>query len=413
VTITVKASSTYSRGGGLSVQDAGAAVGWFAGLDSLGRLYAHGGIGSGTTMDSARRELERYDPATNVWTTLAASIQYQQAACYIVDSQDRIIYATGAVIYPSSFTAGTNRGEIYDPVANSWTALTNTIPNATIQGRRRALSYRDGFGRLVITMGLDGFPSGSLTYQDGGANLGHPIDKWTYTGGASGTWSQITMGGVASNLNPLVRHEAVPTQPTTAGPDGRLYSPNSFYIYWTDAAVTTWQRLDVSTPLLGGGRYSGGSEAAVVHSDGYLYVVGGFKPAPGAGAVPWVIRFDPVAGTAVRLTDLPWAVAGGQLVSFGTCLYLIGGYDLTAAHAEILGYNAVTDTWSTVDTLSVARSGIAVVPTLDGTGYWLYSGNTNVSGQIFGGGSGFSNVLELWIPPSCVSRGRSYAQVVG
>jgi hypothetical protein len=136
-------------------------AGQFLGFDSLGRLLVQGGTWT-TTYNVTHTNLERYDPATDIWTSLAGPADYHSSnVAFAIDSQDRILFAGGHVTGLAGTAVnrfGTDRGYIYDPVANTWTEITR-MPNivewstSVFQGRNTSWAAGASSGELWLLGG--------------------------------------------------------------------------------------------------------------------------------------------------------------------------------------------------------------------------------------------------------------------
>jgi hypothetical protein len=410
MTIAVKASSRFSRNGlgagtGSDTSISSSAI---ACIDSTGRLLVHGRIGSGTTPDVTHKELERYNPANDTWSTLAASQQYVELHGWIIDSSDRIIYATGHVNDPTvGAVVTTIRGEIYDPVGNAWSSIPSLPVGAN--GRYGAMFFKDASGRLNLLTGQRTASVGYSGYQDEVASGGTQTDGWRYSGGASGTWTNIPSTG-ATAAHP--QHEAAgpdPPMDATGHPwavcganvqgatgDLQVYDPGT--AVWTSKASCPEIRT---------------SHSCLWGSDGLLYVAGGWNASAVVYNTSW--KYDPVGNAWTQLANLPRAVGFAPMVEFGGYLYIVGGFGPNPGYAPlsaITRYDKVANTWTdTADVLSVARTRPLVVKSLAGDGFWIYSG------QSVGPGTegGFTNVLEWWVPesPTPTAHPRSFGTILG
>ena len=97
---------------------------------------------------------------------------------------------------------------------------------------------------------------------------------------------------------------------------------------------------------------------------GFLYVIGGVSAGT---AVPNVHRYDPVTDTWTALASMPTARAGAAAASVDNNIFVIGGR-LSADPcsggpyvATVEKYDIDADTWTTVASLSTARSDLAAV----------------------------------------------------
>lgn len=450
MTITVKTPSTFARSGGHNI-----ICGIFtpSGHGATSKLYAHGGIGSGGVYDGSHRELERYNPDTDTWTTLASSIQAQRQTAWRLGQTGDITYVTGLVEFPGLYTS-TSHGEYYDPIANTWTAIASLPDN---QGRRRALFWTDNFGELNVTSGLSSGdpstdrPAGYAGGQEPGDNgLSILGDWWTFPGGPGIPDPTDWTARPSTGFNPIEALVA-PFGRTSPPVQVPVVTANAIWstIIYDDAGVTHVRRVDptgvllFTDPLVAsetsdwtdpfGSQFTapfvgGGGAFEYNPTDAQLYLAGGLGYAFSVGQVScWT--YNLLANTWARIADLPVRTAYATLVWFGGSMYCIGGINpnVTALNT-ILIYNPIANAWlDTGDRLSVARSQVAAVLGVNGDGFWLYSGNS-APGPF---DIGFTNVLEWWEPTGAAHGsgtavanvglgttllkrlGRAYAQVIG
>jgi len=151
-----------------------------------GILYVYSACNAAGTLIS---RLDRYNPATDTWTTRAAPINKHSLPA-------------AAVINGKFYLAGGSDGtvsaqaESYDPASNGWTALP-AMPAVRMGGEGVALN-----GKLYVVGGFD----------DGG-NLGSIA---VYTP-ASNTWASAT-------LSPLI----LPRAPAGGAINGLIYAVGGF-----------------------------------------------------------------------------------------------------------------------------------------------------------------------------------------
>ncbi len=105
------------------------------------------GVGS-----SCRASAEIYDPATDVWTTVAPMPNARMAHAQILLTSGKVLVAVGLNCASGSVASGT----VYDPVANTWTASLGTITAHARPGYGRL-----GDGRAVIAGGFPGLDASS------------------------------------------------------------------------------------------------------------------------------------------------------------------------------------------------------------------------------------------------------------
>jgi N-acetylneuraminic acid mutarotase len=111
----------------------------------------------------------------------------------------------------------------------------------------------------------------------------------------------------------------------------------------------------------------GRSEAMGAVIDGNAYLLGGFHD---YSTVPTeeMDRYDPASNTWMRVADIPVPLSHAGVAVDGHFMYVAGGYPANAAHtAQLYGtnvvrrYNALIDTWDTIQSLPQARATGALV----------------------------------------------------
>ncbi len=135
---------TTNNGGGAAIAPKSFAVHDFAfATDNLHRIYSIGGAtGAGTTAGTA--SVERYDGATNSWTTLAPLPVARVSATAAYDAHGHIIVIGGidpATTFPTASVFS------YDIATNVWTQLGDT-PGSAVVTRTAALGA-DGLIYLI------------------------------------------------------------------------------------------------------------------------------------------------------------------------------------------------------------------------------------------------------------------------
>src|SRR5579863_7332730 len=132
--------------------------------------------GTGTTSDTA----ELYDPVANTFTALSATMTTAR------EGHRATLLPNGQVLVTGGFNNGSsalNTAELYDPVANTFTALTATMTSAR-QFHMAALLPN---GQVLLTGGTDG--SGTVVNT---AELYDPVAQ-TFTALTATTGTPITM----------------------------------------------------------------------------------------------------------------------------------------------------------------------------------------------------------------------------
>jgi N-acetylneuraminic acid mutarotase len=101
-----------------------------------GLLYAIGGI-SGDD-DTFLRTVERYNPKTQTWQTVAP-MNEGRGNPGVVTARGRIYVFGGATKTPESDVSASDTAEVYDPERNSWTKLGAKLPvgRGSLCGERR------------------------------------------------------------------------------------------------------------------------------------------------------------------------------------------------------------------------------------------------------------------------------------
>lgn len=254
--------------------------------DSDGRIYAIGGY-AGSNLNT----VQRYDPETNTWSTVAP-LNVARRSLVAARGGDGLIYVIGG--YASTELDSV---EVYDPTENTWTLLTATMTTAR--------------ANAAVATGKDG-----RIYVFGGRSAGTPVATAEVFNPVDRTWKSI-------EPMPRARWGAA----AATGPDGRIYVIggdrgtgdylSSVDIY--DPDTNTWTE---GPPLPVGRRQMGAATGA----DGRIYVVGG-EVAGGSGPVGTVLALDP-GGTAWE----PVAPLGLARHSLGVAatpagvIYAVGGY---------------------------------------------------------------------------------------
>ncbi len=85
-----------------------------------------------------------------------------------------------------------------------------------------------------------------------------------------------------------------------------------------------------------------------------VYVAGGYD---GVNTLAYLESYDPATDAWTTLAAMPTALAYGAMVSDGTYLYHIGGYntDTLAYSNKVYRYNATLNTWSAMTNMTTAR----------------------------------------------------------
>ncbi|HET8628644.1 MAG TPA: kelch repeat-containing protein [Thermomicrobiales bacterium] len=119
-----------------------------------GRVLAIGGVDLNThSPTNAVASVERYDPATNRWTSAAPLLAPRSGATATVLADGRVLVAGGD---PKSVFSGETlaTAEIYDPARDTWTAT-----GGMALARLRHTATRLADGRILVAGGLAGPPT--------------------------------------------------------------------------------------------------------------------------------------------------------------------------------------------------------------------------------------------------------------
>lgn len=374
-----------------------------AARDSLGRIVVHGPAQNAglTDWDYTASPIERYDPATGLWTVLANSNQLVHFYGWTFDSSDRFYYAGGQVMVNSTtYYSGTGHAEYYDPVGNAWHYLASLPTGQT----RYQPYYWTGAGGAFYLAGGAAFGTGTAhPAQDGPPNA----TDWTsssgefgnvlkFSGGPSGTWTKLSTSTV---MNQFTQNHA-----PLVDSSGRAY-----FLGDNDrTGITTCQRYNTASDTwtsLATLPFQQQHFAAVMTPSDKIYIAGGIAPT----ARTYV--YDTATDVWTRLADLPVALQFNYVDALlyhpvTNAIYSWGGYNGSTYIAAIYKYDILTNVWSTSgDTLSVGRDGATT--TFDGTGWYILGGT---QGGTFTG----TKVAEYFVPTGAVVPARqSWVAVIG
>ena len=201
---------TTGGGGGAAIAPKTFAVHDFAfATDNLHRLYSIGGAtGAGTTAGTA--SVERYDAATNSWTTLAPLPAARVSATAAYDAHGHIIVIGGLDPATGVPTASVFS---YDIATNAWTQLGDT-PGSAVAARTAAL-------------GADG-----LVYLIGGTN-------------SAAVWVFDSVAGVWYAGPNLLTARGTPA--VALGGDGFLYAMGGDNALNGNNGLATTEKIDTGT----------------------------------------------------------------------------------------------------------------------------------------------------------------------
>jgi kelch-like protein 17 (actinfilin)/kelch-like protein 20 len=132
-----------------------------------GRLYVAGGSSGNTVTSNHLRSVERYDPSTNSWETVAPMSTTRRG--FVVAELDGKLYAVGGIVEGGS----TDSVERYDPATNAWE------PVAPMQQVRQYLSAAVLDGKLYVAGGINEGKLASVERYDPSTNVWEAVTSMT------------------------------------------------------------------------------------------------------------------------------------------------------------------------------------------------------------------------------------------
>lgn len=187
-------------------------------------------VAGGTTIDGETTTAERFDPATNAWTTLAPMSTPRADAVAAPLSGGRVLVVGGGEYGASRATA-----EAYDPATGTWTPT-----GALAAGRRHSAAVALADGRVLVV-------GGEQLYDEAeGAEIYDP---------ATGTWDltgpvRATRSGAAATR--LADGRVLVAGGYGAGTAAEIYDPATNA--WSDAGSLGEPRNGAASVLLPDGR---------------------------------------------------------------------------------------------------------------------------------------------------------------
>src|SRR6266513_2087929 len=293
-------------------------------LGSLSRLFARPGA-----------------PNLSPWTIVAD---------YPVANESPAVASDGTFAYSAGGINDTSGFHLYDPVANTWTALPN-VPTGIFATRA---VYAANTNSVYVFGGIDA----SFVVQ----NLTQIYNVGT------GTWSNGTpMPDATGRYFPNIAYNPVNGKIYVIGGfDGATFSEQS-QTWEYDPVTDTWDtsRAPIPVPM-------GGAGASIVGQN--IYLAGGWNDGAGNTAH---YRYDIVANTWTATAPVPVPIYEPAAAGVGTNTYLIGGGnpDLGArrskgpklaphpsmrapatSYTSTYIYDTVADSWTTGPNANVAHS---------------------------------------------------------
>ncbi|MCL4266286.1 MAG: tandem-95 repeat protein [Anaerolineae bacterium] len=307
----------------------------------------------------------RYDPITNSWQpTSLSNAPTARNFPELVWAGDQMILWTG--------TATADPGRRYDPISDSWQSISTTNAPA---GREAALIWTGD--EMIAWGGCTGSPFCDTPQNDGGrydpvsdswtavttinaptARWGHDT-IWTGTemivwGGTNGTGSHLNSGG---RYNPITNSWMATS--TTGAP-----SPRSAHTLWTGSLMLVWGGVG-SNNLRNGARYEPGSDSWTPISAKDPFSFRNYHSAiwTGVEMIAWGGEGDGTASTGLdtgriydpvtdswsdtSVVNAPSPRDGHSAIWTGTEMIIWGG-DVYSWFTQGTGgrYNPMTDSWT-------------------------------------------------------------------
>ena len=234
-----------------------------------GRVLIIGGNPGGTSVDA-------YSPSSDSWSTLAALGTARAGALAVTLTSGKILVASGS---PTS-------AEVFDPAANAWTAVGNTVP----EGRGAIVALADG--RALVTAGT----TAAVDIYDPADNMFHGAAAMGQARTAAGAarlpgGKVLVAGGFGDDFRGLA--------------SGEVYDP----------ATNTWQGVGNAMPSVHARPFT------VVLPDGKVLIIGSEHNRADGGSVhsPDVAIYDPATNLFAA------AAAMTQTHTFGSAVMLADG----------------------------------------------------------------------------------------
>lgn len=275
---------------------------------------------TGTAHDA--QTFERYDRATNTWTTLGPLPEARRSSAAVVLRDGRVL-VSGGWNYPQGHTAS---ADLYSPGTDTWA---DAKPMTSARGAHDLVLLDDGKALAVggTSVGLSELydpAADTWTPSTGGESRREPAvaklaDGRVLAAGGSDLYDNLAS---ADLYDPATRtwkaiapmHVARTTASAAALPDGRVLVAGGYEPYTTDLqAATTYEIYDPVTDTWSApaamNRTHGNAAAMVRLSDGRLVITGGYmaESRPDGGPQRTAEIYDPATG---RWTITPEAKVG-------------------------------------------------------------------------------------------------------
>lgn len=259
-------------------------------------------VAAGRNLGGATSSVELYDPDTGTWTNAGPLNTARLDATATVLDNGKVLVAGGYDYSGHTF----HTAELYDPVAETWMSLSNTMSTSRTGHTATLLTN----GQVLVTGGFGSYPDSSTILSS--AELFDPASgSWTIANSMS-TPRQSHTATLLQNGNVLVIGGA---NSTGAISDAELYDPSS----------GTWITISnkMSTPRVG--------HTATLLNDGMVLVAGGSAESSASTALASAELYNP-AGRTWQITaplNVPREGHTATLLSNGTVLMAGGLNELT------------------------------------------------------------------------------------
>lgn len=252
--------------------------------------------------------------------------------------------------------------EVYDPVADQWTA------KAPLPIGLHHVGIGVAGGRLYV---IGGYSRSALSVWNSVATV-YAYDP------ATDIWTERASMPTARGALSVTEH------------GGKLYAIGGYDRKANNAQVEVYDPVrnvwEARAPLP-----TARDHLAAVTAAGKIYAIGGRVNGGYDRNLALVEMYDPAIDQWTRVSDLPTARSGVTAVANEGKIYVFGGEGSAGTFRENEAYDPVRDAWQTMAPMPTARHGL---------------GSAAVQGRIYvvGGGptpgGSFSDLNEVFIPPS-------------
>ena len=324
-------------------------AGHSATLLASGKLLVAGGVKDGG-VGSAAADL--FDPASATWASVATMNVARSSHTATLLADGRVLVTGGSTVASASAQGYVNNAsaEIYDPVANTWTA---TPPMSAARSHHTATLLPDG---KVLVVGGEN----QLYLVEPSAEIYDPVaNAWTATRAAPiSPRSQHTATLLPSGLVLIAGGFDIEQGLLTPLASAELYDPvlhtSTSTVGGVTTTVTTGMDFTATAPMASA-HYG---QSATRLADGHVVVVG--------GNTTQTETYDPVAATwtSQGATAATHTGHGAVLLPDGRLL-VVGGTQFAQPTAEL--FDPATGAWTAAAPTLVLRSGPTATRLPDGS----------------------------------------------